>query len=164
MAAFLKGLSDFLGSIPLICKGWFWMKKWYYQRLSLQDIKNRSHILFIDDQKFDVVDRIREDGWAVDTMKDIKSLSDNKIVRAQVIFVDYKGVGLFISPKEGGLGLIKALKSAYTKKRVILYSGYTEFSLDELQHEIADDMLPKNSEPFVYIEKIERNVRIALAS
>ncbi len=164
MATFLKTLSGLLESLPVIARGWFWLKKQYYQRLSLQEIKNRSHILFIDDQEFDVVDRIREDGWAVDTMNDIKSLSDNNIVRANVIFVDYKGVGINLSPKEGGLGLIKALKSAYPKKRMILYSGHTEFSLDELQHRVADDMLPKNSEPFVYIEKIERNVRNALAA
>lgn len=164
MAAILKTILQLFESLPLVGKGWLWIKRQYIQRLSLQEIKNRAHVLFVDDKRFDVVDRIKDDGWSVDTIKDIKNLSDNKVVRATVIFVDYKGVGQHLSPKEEGLGLIKALKNTYPKKRVIFYSGYTEFSLDELHGNIADDVLPKNSEPFVYIEKIERNVKIALSS
>jgi ActR/RegA family two-component response regulator len=149
---------------PVMGKVIKWSKRRYYNRIDITDIKDKAHILFIDDQSFDVIERIRAGGWIVERVKDIKSLDDDRVRRAHVIFVDYKGVGKHLSNSEEGLGLIKALKKKYPKKRIILYSAHAEFSLaDEVNHKIADDILPKNSDTTVYVEKIEQNARIALS-
>ena len=150
--------------IPVADKSLKWLKKKKYQKMDTQYIKDRAHILFIDDQSFEKVERLKEAGWIVEKVKDIKSLDDDKVRRSHVIFVDYKGVGKFLSPQEEGVGLIAALKKRYPTKRIVLYSAHSEFSLnDEIKHKIADDILPKNSDTYVYIEKIEENSRIALS-
>ncbi len=150
--------------IPIAGRGSRWLKKRKYQKMDSQYIKESAHILFIDDQSFEKVERIREAGWMVERVKDIKSLDDDRIRRSHVIFVDYKGVGKFLSPQDEGVGLITALKNKYPSKRIVLYSAHTEFSLgDEIKHKVADDILPKNADTYVYIEKIEENARIALS-
>lgn len=150
--------------IPIAGRTVKWLKKRQYQKMDSQYIREKAHILFIDDQTFQKVERIKEAGWIVERTKDIKSLDDDRVKRAHVIFVDYKGVGKYLSLQEEGVGLIIALKNRYPSKRVVLYSAHTEFSLDdEVRHKVADDILPKNSDVYVYIEKIEANARIALS-
>ena len=141
-----------------------WLKKRKFRNIDLQYIKENAHVLFIDDKSFDIIDRIREAGWMVDSVKDIKSTDDDKVKRSHVIFVDFKGVGKYLSPSEEGIGLVKNLKKKYPHKRIGFYSAHTEFSLADKYWEIADFILPKNSEPYVFIEKIEENARITLSS
>ncbi len=140
------------------------IKEWYVKRQDIIEIKKRAQILFIDDQKFDLIDRIKEDGWTVDYLPDLASFTDPKVLRSHVIFVDYKGVGKFLADKNEGLGLIRGLKCHFPKKQVILYSAHGQFGIsDELEHQkYADDLIPKESEPFVYTEKIEKHARKAI--
>lgn len=152
--------------LPFIKKFVRWLKERRINGLTLKEIQERTHVLFIDDEKFDKVDRIKDHGWITDRIADVRNSIDNdKISRSHVIFVDYKGVGKKISPTEEGLGIIKSIKKMYPQKRVILYSAHCEFDLsDELSHRIADDILPKNSDVYVYLAKIEENARLALSA
>ena len=121
--------------------------------------KHNTHILFIDDEEFPILENLRDAGWSVVRLEDLKNIDDDNVIRSQIIFVDYKNVGKHLSKREEGIGLIKALKVKYKKKkRVILYSGHNRFNLG---HDIkaADNFLSKNSESYEFIQMIESELK-----
>lgn len=128
----------------------FWGKKYS---------KANTRILFVDDEEFPIIENLREAGWAVEKIDDLQNIDDDRVVRAQIVFVDYKGVGKGLSEKDEGIGVIRALKSKYRKsKRIILYSGHNRFTLG---HDLktADNYLPKNSDTYEFIEMIEVEIK-----
>ncbi|EKE05882.1 MAG: hypothetical protein ACD_19C00168G0004 [uncultured bacterium] len=123
--------------------------------------KENVQILFVDDEvnDFDVINNLKEAGWSVIGVEDIKNVDEDIVKRSQIIFVDFKGVGRSLSQKEQGIGLIKLIKNTYgKKKRLILYSGHASFSLDD-NFKAADDWLSKNSDTREFIDKIKENMR-----
>lgn len=117
--------------------------------------KHNSQVLFIDDQEFPIIENLKDGGWSVEKIGDLKNIDDDRVVRSHIIFVDYKRVGRSISKKEEGIGIVKALKAKYGKsKRIILYSGHNRFNLG---HDIkaADNFLPKNADSYEFIQMIE---------
>ncbi len=122
--------------------------------------KNNVNILFIDDEEFPVVKNLSKQlNWNAKRISDLTDLHDKEIVRSQIIFVDYEGVGNILSPKEKGLGIVKALKETYGEsKRVILYSGHSTFPVDA-KLELADNRLTKNSDLYEFIRIIETEIK-----
>ncbi len=121
--------------------------------------KETAFILFIDDEHFPIIDNLSKSGWNTKRIKDVKDIKDIDIKRANIIFVDYKGVGKFLAPNEEGIGIIKHLKETYGKsKRVIFYSGYGRFSLgDHLK--LADNQMSKESDTYEFIHMIESELK-----
>lgn len=120
--------------------------------------KYNIHILFIDDEEFPIIENLKDGGWSIEKIDDLKNIEDDRVIRSQIIFVDYKRVGRSISKKEEGIGIVKALKGKYGKsKRIILYSGHNRFSLG---HDIkaADNFLPKNADSYEFIQMIELEI------
>lgn len=121
--------------------------------------KQQASILFIDDEYFPVVDNLEKAGWSVKRIKDIKNPQDEDVKRANIIFVDYKGVGRTLSEGDEGIGVIKLLKDSYkNSKRVILYSGYGRFSLGA-HLGIADNQMSKESNTYEFIKMIESELK-----
>lgn len=121
--------------------------------------KENANILFIDDEVFPVVENLQKAGWSVKRVKDIKNPQDEDVKRADIIFVDYKGVGKTLAGDEEGIGIIKLLKETYkTTKRVVLYSGYSRFSLGEHLN-IADSQISKESNTYEFINMIEAELK-----
>ncbi|MFP4514520.1 MAG: hypothetical protein ACLFNO_00750 [Parcubacteria group bacterium] len=120
--------------------------------------KSNVHILFVDDEDFAIVSNLKKAGWVVDKIKDLKNIEDEVVKRAQIIFVDFKGVGKTLSENEEGIGIIKSLKNTYKdSKRVILYSGHNRFSLkDDIKS--ADNYLAKNSDTYEFIKIITEEI------
>lgn len=117
--------------------------------------KHNIHILFIDDEEFPIIENLKDAGWSIEKIDDLKNIDDDFVLRSQIIFVDFRKVGRFLSQKEEGIGIIKALKGKYKKsKRIILYSGHNRFTLG---HDIraADNYLSKNSDSYEFIQMIE---------
>lgn len=116
--------------------------------------KGSVHVLFIDDQKFDNVDVLRNAGWKnTKAIKDIKAIDCPEVLAADVIFVDINGVGTSLFPKEQGLGVAVQIKSRYSEKFVVVYSAQPQ----ELHIALSqvDAVLPKNAEPYEYISILE---------
>ena len=115
------------------------------------------HVLFIDDQKFDNVDVLRNAGWKnTKSIKDIKAIDCPEVLAADVIFVDINGVGTSLFPKEQGLGVAVQIKSRYSEKCVVVYSAQPQ----ELHKALSqvDAVLPKNAEPYEYISILENYI------
>ncbi len=119
--------------------------------------KGSVHVLFIDDQKFDNVDVLRNAGWKnTKSIKDIKAIDCPEVLAADVIFVDINGVGTSLFPKEQGLGVAVQIKSRYSEKCVVVYSAQPQ----ELHKALSqvDAILPKNAEPYEYISILENYI------
>lgn len=127
---------------------------------SITDIKNGCRVLFIDDEKFKVVSRLKEkDGWKnTNWIKDVDSISQTEILDAHILFVDVQGVGKAMGFKDEGLGLIAALKKQYPNKKVIMYSGESKGHVDTF-HEAAnlvDARLRKTADHYEFETTLER--------
>ena len=127
---------------------------------SITDIKNVCRVLFIDDEKFKVVGRLKDkDGWKnTNWIKDVDSISQTEILDAHILFVDVQGVGKAMGFKDEGLGLIAALKKHYPNKKVIMYSGESKGHVDTF-HEAAnlvDARLRKTADHYEFETTLER--------
>lgn len=88
------------------------------------DIREKSHILFIDDQLYTITKLLGRNGWRnVKLVKDVNRIDDNDVMDADVILVDIVGVGESMGFPDQGLGLAKALKTEYgNSKKIVIYS------------------------------------------
>ena len=126
------------------------------KELTIDEIKSRIKVLFIDDKEFPVVEHLKSIGYeGVEYINDVKDI-DDKIVRfAHIIFIDINGVGLKMGFPNQGMGLCGALKTKYgNKKRIILYSGETEGSIFDKDAQKADATLKKDSDVYQFISYI----------
>lgn len=124
--------------------------------------KETTNILFIDDSDMPVVENLKGAGYRVKKIRDIKDVDNSEVKNAQIIFVDYKGVGKNISETYEGLGLIERLIATYLKKkRVILYSAHN-FPNDIVMNEIfnkAHNRIAKNADTSEFIKMIESEIK-----
>jgi hypothetical protein len=118
--------------------------------------KESVRILFIDDNKFPIIENLKNAGYQVNWLKDIKKIEDPKVVDAHVLFVDYKGVGKNLSQNKEGIGVCKMLKDKYKEsKYIVLCTG--ESVPNELLKEIksvSDEIVPKSLETTDFIDII----------
>jgi hypothetical protein len=123
-----------------------------------ESIKNTTHILFIDDEKFQVVSILKNAGWINTTrVKNIKSVEDQTIKNAQIIFVDINGVAKELFPSDQGLGLAVALKKRYGKaKKVVIYSSEVDGNRFHEAFRLADDQLAKNADSYEFQSTTQR--------
>lgn len=126
--------------------------------LTIDGIKAQTNILFIDDDKeFKIVKILKRAGWkntCFFSNADVKDINAEKIRDAHIIFVDIKGVGQTMYNDEG-LGLVVDLKKKYPQKKIVIYSAISEHSLFHDAIKLADDQIPKNSQPAVFVSLIE---------
>lgn len=126
------------------------------EELTIDKIKSKVKVLFIDDKEFPVVNHLRSIGYmGIDYMTDVSDIDDNRIRYADIIFIDINGVGLLLGFPNQGMGLCGALKKKYgDTKRIILYSGETEGSIFDKDAQKADATLKKDSDIYQFISYI----------
>lgn len=127
------------------------------KNLEDERLKEKTRILFVDDEhtKFKMVSILKKAGWKnTKSIKDIIDLDDLKAKEADFIFVDINGVGTSLF-EDQGLGLASALKKKYPKKIIVLYSDETTGDRFHKALREVDDCLPKNAEPYQFINLIE---------
>lgn len=120
-------------------------------------LKDLTRILFIDDDtKFKVVSIMKKYGWKnTKSIKDIVDLDDSDAKNADIIFVDINGVATELF-NDQGLGLAAALKEKYHKKKIVLYSADPTGDRFHKSIRIVDACLPKNAEPYEFINLVEQ--------
>ncbi len=123
--------------------------------------KEKTRILFIDDEhtKFKMVSIMKKAGWInTRSVKDISDIDDPKIHEASVIFVDINGVGRNLF-EDQGLGLASALKEKYPEKKIVIYSAESTGDRFHKALRAVDDCLPKNAEPYQFINLVETLIK-----
>lgn len=120
------------------------------------EIKEICDILFIDDHAFDVVKILITAGWKnTRIIKDIESIEQKELKQAHIVFVDINGVGKKMKFQDEGLGLIKAIKTAYPEKKAVVYSAQADGDRFHPSLSIADASLNKNAEPYEFQTLVE---------
>lgn len=126
--------------------------------LTIEGIKAQTNILFIDDDKeFKIVPILKKAGWKNTSFfpnADVRDTNAERIRKAHIIFVDIIGVAKTLYEDEG-LGLVVDLKKKYPQKKVVIYSAIPEHKLFHEAIKLADDQIPKNSQPAVFVSLIE---------
>jgi len=124
--------------------------------VSIDEIKSKIKILFIDDAKFKVVDILKSSNWVnTKSVRDVKDINSVDIRETHVFFVDIHGVGVSLGFKDEGLGLALAIKEKYPSKKVVIYSSETNGERFHEAFKKADDSLPKNADPYEFEQIIE---------
>ena len=123
---------------------------------SEEELKLRTHILFVDDESFKIVKILKTtEGWTnTKAVKDIKSLSATEVKWANIIFVDVNGVGSALF-NDQGLGLAAAIKMKYPEKKVIIYSAESKRNVFNDSWDKVDKRLSKNADPIQFISIVE---------
>jgi len=122
-----------------------------------EKLKATTKILFVDDNhtEYKMVSILKKAGWTkTKSVKDITDLDTQIILESDIIFVDINGVGLTLF-EDQGLGLASALKVKYPKKKIIIYSAETSGDRFHKALRQVDDCLPKNAEPYQFINLVE---------
>lgn len=124
---------------------------------SIDDYKNETRILFIDDDsRFKVAKILVNSGWVhTKLIKDAKSLDDRDVIEAAILFIDVQGVGIALGFSDEGLGLAEAIKDKYPTKKVIIYSAETQGDRFHKALRKADSFLPKNADPYEFQKIVE---------
>ncbi len=119
------------------------------------DVKAKVRILFIDDEKFTMINILKKAGWKnIEYKKDLSDLDDYAVLSANVIFVDINGVGCSLFRNQG-LGLAAAIKNKHQDKCVIIYSAEPNGDRFDSALRQVDACLPKNAEPIEFMNLIE---------
>jgi hypothetical protein len=139
-----------------------WIKSKYSNKkiLPIEEIKKITKILFVDDEDFGVtLSTIRNAGWNVNQINDVTNFDSEDIKGADIIFMDYIGVGNVLTPKESGIGLLKSIKKRYPEKFIVFCSGYAGHIPGNEVHSIADAWIDKHADAFIYVDQIEAAAR-----
>ncbi len=116
--------------------------------------KEATRILFIDDNDVPHARTLDDDKWSVKTIRDC-DVDHAKVKEANIIFVDWKGVGKRISSESEGISLAENIKRKYGhKKYVVLYSSQ-EYEKPE-GAACVDQWLRKGSSFSKYIAAINK--------
>lgn len=125
--------------------------------------KENVNILFIDDLEMPVVENLRRAGYRVKKVKDIKNIDDAEVKNAQIIFVDFEGVGKAVSSQHQGAGLVKELKKKYSKsKYVVLYTAQILLPSDTIMKsffDYADARLKKDDDETEFLNVIDKALK-----
>lgn len=112
--------------------GLFWIVKYLKKnrdkKMTIEEVRDKAKILFIDDKECLVVTSLGRNNFKVKKLNDIESTKDESVVWSNMIFIDYKGVGSALAGKKEGLGLINLLRNEYgSTKRYVIYSSVQDF-------------------------------------
>ncbi|MBZ9612304.1 response regulator transcription factor [Rheinheimera maricola] len=127
------------------------------KKKTLDEFKNETRILFIDDDtRFKVSKILIKSGWVhTKLIKDCETLDDIDIVNASILFIDVQGVGLAMGFNDEGLGLALAIKQKYPNKKVVIYSAETQGDRFHKALRAADSFLAKNADPYEFQRLVE---------
>lgn len=156
-------MLDFILKIENKFDTGFWIYlnpiNWFKKRYT----KDTVNILFVDDLDMPVVDSLKKAEYKVKKVKDIKNIEDAEVKNAQIIFVDFDGVGKTISPRHQGAGLVKELKTKYgSTKFIVLYTAQSTLPTDTTMNSlfnIADSRMRKDSDVTDFMEQIREALK-----
>lgn len=134
-------------------------RNWFRKRYKKGDV----NILFIDDLDMPVFESLKKSGYKVKKVRDIKNIDEAEVKNAQIIFVDFDGVGKYISPQHQGAGLAKELKMVYgASKYIVLYTAQRTMPAGTTMNSLfnhADARMRKDSDVTDFAEQIREGLK-----
>ena len=136
----------------------FWSRRKKFRNLSLEEIKGKARILFIDDEdRKDIIDYLFNSGWKCRQLfeKDFLSLDQIDIEDSDIICVDINGVGEKLG-KKNGLDIVQSIKTQAPEKKIIIYSSQSSQNVFHPAVDLADKKILKSAGDFeVFKNNIE---------
>lgn len=133
----------------------FFKKKHSFVKKTKTELKELTRILFIDDQEFDLLESIKQEGWRVNHIKDLDKFDNTLLKDAHIICVDVLGIGEKLNYKDGGLGLVKDIKKEYPNKKIILYSSVASHDIFDEAIDLVDRKVHKDGKLYPFLNAIE---------
>ncbi len=118
-------------------------------------------VLIIDDQYTDypivkILGDKKKYPWINCTaIPDLKTIEDPTLQMADIVFVDIRGVGKYLTPQYEGLGIAEMILDKYPEKKVILYSSESKHDFTHPVLARVHGRLLKEAEPRSFIAYIE---------
>jgi hypothetical protein len=138
----------------------FFRKKEKFPTRSIDQLKNSVEILFIDNEKFNLTDDLKDkEGWKrIKHIEDLTSMSQPELQDAHILCVDIQGVGRELGLQDEGLGLIEAIHHHYPEKKIIMYSAETQGRVDAFHpaEGLVDARLKKSANRYQFEVQLER--------
>ncbi len=128
----------------------FFKKKKIFRNLSIEEIKEKTRVLFIDDQnRNDIIEYLSKSGWKCRQLfeRDFDTLDAIDIKDSQIICVDINGVGEKLG-KNNGLDIVKSIKTKTPNKKIIIYSSQTTQNIFHEAVDLADKKIFKSAGDF----------------
>lgn len=129
-------------------------KKRFIQK-SLPELKDKTRILFIDDEETALVESLKSEGWHVKYMEDLDRYSNVDLKDAHIVCIDIKGVGKKLNIPEEGLGLVRNIKERYPEKKIILHSSYSSHDIFDNAIDIVDKKIYKDGQTHPFDSAIQ---------
>lgn len=98
----------------------FFKKKNIFRNLSIEEIKEKTRVLFIDDQnRNDIIEYLSKSDWKCRQLfeRDFDTLDAIDIKDSHIICVDINGVGEKLG-KNNGLDIVKSIKTKTPNKKL----------------------------------------------
>lgn len=90
---------------------------------NIHTLRNRIRILIVDDEKFDIVDMLKERKYDIYYKKDITYAIEAEAF--DIVIIDIVGIGGALGSNMGGFAIASDIKKRYPAKQVWCYSGST---------------------------------------
>lgn len=124
--------------------------------LTSQEIKCTAQVLIIDDEKpEELIALLKKEGWRLNHITDLDSLSNKKLAESHVICIDIMGVGKKLQ-ETSGLPLVRRIKQQYPEKKIILYSSVSNHDIFEDALDFVDIRLRKQASLVPFTNAIEK--------
>lgn len=126
-----------------------------FTQKSLPELKDKTRILFIDDEETALVSSLKDEGWHVKYMDDLDRYNNSDLKDAHIVCIDIKGVGKKLKIPEEGLGLVRNIKDKYPEKRIILHSSYSSHDIFDNAIDIVDKKIYKDGQTHPFDSAIQ---------
>ncbi|MEM5541792.1 hypothetical protein WNY61_03485 [Sulfitobacter sp. AS92] len=119
-----------------------------------QNKRQKVKIAVIDDQSFEAGANLRNYGYDIKEVGDVKKLDE--IESFPIILCDLMNVGMFFDTDAQGASLIKEIRRNYPSKYIAAYSGSSATSTQaQKAKQHADTFIKKDSEIESWVEKLD---------
>ncbi|ANT61819.1 hypothetical protein AYJ57_15235 [Salipiger sp. CCB-MM3] len=119
-----------------------------------QEKRRLVKIAVIDDQPFEAGVNLRNFGYDISEVGDVKKL--NEIDIYPVILCDLMNVGMFFDADSQGASLIREIRRNYPSKYIAAYSGSSANSTQaQKAKQYADSFIKKDSDIETWVERLD---------
>lgn len=123
------------------------------------DLRKKINIVAIDDREFPPENNLRNSGFLIQVLNDIKNISE--IENFQIILCDLNDIGVNLSPDTQGAYVIEEIKSKYPDKIVIAYTAASLSSkIFQKARQHSDDYLKKDSSIEKWRDLLDEKIKI----
>ena len=126
----------------------------------ISKIRRNVQILFIDDDKLEIIDKLNCFEYNITYKKDLDSIND--VCVYDIVLCDVRGIGQAFSSEYEGAFLIREIKAHYPNKIIIAYTGSTYDASYNVYLKNADRILTKGKKTEDWVETLDEVIKLAI--